>query len=135
MRLSCNVNPIVPCGSVMTTAGVVAGFPARLVATAVVGQSWQAKVPLPRWYWIGLRSGPWLVAFAHWLIFRKLTKCIGALRPYCMVVWAVIATLLAGRVHRFRSDVENRKPGARRGTAVYQWRWSLATLWSTTVFR
>ncbi|MBN4679091.1 hypothetical protein HUS71_27225, partial [Pandoraea nosoerga] len=76
------------------------GFPNPLLGIAgftvvvVTGVLAVAKVPLPRWYWIGLAVGILVgVAFVHWLIFQSLYR-IGALCPYCMVVWAVIATLL-----------------------------------------
>jgi uncharacterized membrane protein len=42
-----------------------------------------------RWFWLGLQAGATLgVVFVHWLIFQSLYR-IGALCPYCMVVWAV----------------------------------------------
>lgn len=82
------------------TAGVVAGLsqPASRHCGLHRGGGHRvlavAKVPLPRWYWIGLAVGILVgVAFVHWLIFQSLYR-IGALCPYCMVVWAVIATLL-----------------------------------------
>ena len=44
---------------------------------------------LPRWFWVGLQVGVTLgVVFVHWLIYQSLYR-IGALCPYCMVVWAV----------------------------------------------
>ena len=53
-----------------------------------------AKVELPRWYWGGLAIGSLLgAAFVHWLIFQSLYR-IGALCPYCMVVWTVTIPLL-----------------------------------------
>ncbi len=53
-----------------------------------------AKVDLPRWYWAGLAIGTLLgTAFVHWLIYQSLYS-IGALCPYCMVVWAVTIPLL-----------------------------------------
>lgn len=140
---SCNVNPIVSCGSVMTTPQAsLLGFPNPLLGIAgftvvvVTGVLAVAKVPLPRWYWIGLAVGILVgVAFVHWLIFQSLYR-IGALCPYCMVVWAVIATLLvvvASIV--FGPMRENRGSQERVGARLlYQWRWSLAMLWFTTVF-
>lgn len=140
---SCNVNPIVSCGSVMTTPQAsLLGFPNPLLGIAgftvvvVTGVLAVAKVPLPRWYWIGLAVGILVgVAFVHWLIFQSLYR-IGALCPYCMVVWAVIATLLvvvASIV--FGPMRENRGSQERVGARLlYQWRWSLTTLWFTTVF-
>ena len=49
---------------------------------------------LPQWYWIGLTIGTLIgAAFVHWLIFQSLYR-IGALCPYCMVVWVVTISLL-----------------------------------------
>ena len=53
-----------------------------------------AKVFLPQWYWAGLTVGTVLGAvFVHWLIFQSLYR-IGALCPYCMLVWSVTIPLL-----------------------------------------
>src|SRR5581483_1684352 len=61
---SCNLNPILSCGSVMITPQAsVLGFPNSLlgiVAFTVVlvsGVLAAAKVALPQWYWIGLLIG------------------------------------------------------------------------------
>src|SRR6204780_5170616 len=61
---SCNLNPVVACGSVMTTPQASAfGFPNSLIGIAafavvtVTGVLTVAKVPLPRWYWVGLAVG------------------------------------------------------------------------------
>lgn len=98
---SCNLNPIVSCGSVMTTPQASAfGFPNSLIGVAafavvaVTGVLAVAKVPLPRWYWVGLMVGTVAAtAFVHWLIFQSLYR-IGALCPYCMVVWVATISLL-----------------------------------------
>ena len=95
---SCNLNPIVSCGSVMTTPQASAlGFPNSLIGIAaftvvtVTGVLAVTKVPLPRWYWVGMTLGILAGAgFVHWLIFQSLYR-IGALCPYCMVVW--VATI------------------------------------------
>ncbi len=136
----CNVNPIVSCGSVMTTPQAsLLGFPNPLVGVAgftvvvVTGVLAVAKVPLPRWYWMGLAAGILAgVAFVHWLAFQSLYR-IGALCPYCMVVWAAIVTLLVVVASiLFGPAAQNRERAAAR--LLYQWRWSLATLWFTTIF-
>jgi hypothetical protein len=88
-----------------------------------------AKVRLPRWYWGGLAVGTLLgVAFIHWLIFQSLYR-IGALCPYCMVVWAVTVPLLVVVAAIALA------PRLENGVArfVYQWRWSLVTLWFTAL--
>ena len=60
---SCNLNPIVSCGSVMTTPQAsVLGFPNSLIGIAaftvitVTGVLAVAKVPLPQWYWVGIAA-------------------------------------------------------------------------------
>jgi uncharacterized membrane protein len=136
---SCNINPIVSCGSVMTTAQAsVLGFPNPLLGiigftvVVVTGVLVAAKVPLPRWYWAGLDAGILVGAvFVHWLIFQSLYR-IGALCPYCMVVWVVTITLLVVVTSiAFRPSLEGSTPV---GRVLFQWRWSIAVLWFTGVF-
>jgi uncharacterized membrane protein len=136
---SCNINPIVSCGSVMKTPQASAlGFPNSLIGIVaftvitVTGVLAVAKVPLPRWYWVGVTVGTLVgAAFVHWLIFQSLYR-IGALCPYCMVVWAVTMTLLV-----VVSTIAFRPAGAGPTSAVmrelFRWRWSIAALWFTAV--
>ena len=137
---SCNINPIVSCGSVLTTPQAsVLGFPNSLIGIAaftvvvVTGVLVVTKVPLPRWYWIGMAAATLAgAAFVHWLIFQSLYR-IGALCPYCMVVWVATISLLV-----VVASIAFRPAGESRGSAVtrelYHWRWSIATLWFTAVF-
>lgn len=93
---SCSLNPIVSCGSVMESPQAslfgfsntligVAAFPVVVTAGFVLLAGFTA----PRWFWLGMQLGTTLGAiFVHWLIFQSLYD-IGALCPYCMVVWAV----------------------------------------------
>ena len=75
------------------------GFPNPLLGivgftvVVVTGVAVLAKAPLPRWYWYGLQAGVTFgTAFIHWLAFQSLYR-IGALCPYCMIVWAVTLPL------------------------------------------
>ena len=133
---TCSINPVLSCGSVMVTPQAsVFGFPNPLIGivgftvvlvTAVLAL---AKVRLPRWYWAGLATGTLLgVAFVHWLIFQSLYR-IGALCPYCMVVWAVTIPLLV-----VVSSIAL-QPRLEHGVAgvLHRWRWSLVTLWFAAV--
>jgi uncharacterized membrane protein len=137
---SCNINPIVSCGSVMATRQASAlGFPNSLIGIAaftvvtVTGVLAVAKVPLPRWYWIGIAAGTLAGAgFVHWLIFQSLYR-IGALCPYCMVVWvATMSLLVVVSTIAFRPDGEG--PDGVVMRELYRWRWSIAALWFTAVF-
>jgi hypothetical protein len=71
-------------------------------------------------------------AFVHWLIVQSLYR-IGALCPYCMVVWVATISLLV-----VVSAVAFRPTGESHHSAViaelYRWRWSIAALWFTAVF-
>ena len=67
----------------------VAAFPV-IVAT---GAALLAGGRLAQWYWLGLQAGVTMAfAFICWLVFQSLYR-IGALCPYCMVVWAVVIPL------------------------------------------
>ncbi|MET7947482.1 vitamin K epoxide reductase family protein [Micromonospora sp. NPDC005324] len=93
---SCSINPILSCGSVMTTPQAEAfGIPNPLIGVAgfavvaTIGVVLLAGVRLPVWFWLGLQAGATFgVVFVHWLIYQSL-YVIGALCPYCMLVWAV----------------------------------------------
>ncbi|MDT5000284.1 MAG: hypothetical protein QOK12_2389 [Mycobacterium sp.] len=129
---SCSINPVLSCGSVMVTPQAAAfGFPNPLIGivafsvVVVSGVLAIAKVPLPRWYWAGLAVGTTLgVVFIHWLIYQSLYT-IGALCPYCMVVWTVTIPLLVV----LASIAVPPTSGVVR--ALHQWRWSLVALWFT----
>lgn len=97
---SCSLNPVLSCGSVMQAAQAEAfGFPNPLLGVAAfpvvaaTGAALLAGAQLARWYWLGLQAGVTLgVVFVGWLIFQSLYR-IGALCPYCMVVWTVMLPL------------------------------------------
>jgi len=94
-QLACDINPIISCGSVINTdqAGAL-GFPnpflgiAGFAVVVTIGMALLAGARFKRWFWLGLLGGSTLgLFFIHWLIFQSLYR-IGALCPYCMVVWA-----------------------------------------------
>lgn len=117
---TCSISPVLSCGSIMDTQQAeVFGFPnplMGLVAFAVLtttGVVLATGARLPRWYWLGLQVGVVLgLAFVAWLVSESLYD-IGALCPYCMVVWAVVipgswyvtlANLTSGRLGRRAAD-------------------------------
>ncbi|MEV2274780.1 vitamin K epoxide reductase family protein [Nocardiopsis sp. NPDC049922] len=97
---SCSINPVLSCGTVMATPQAEAfGVPNPIVGVAcfavvtTVGAALLAGAEPRRWFWLGLQAGVVFgVVFVHWLIFQSLYR-IGALCPYCMVVWAVTVPL------------------------------------------
>ncbi|MEU6719308.1 vitamin K epoxide reductase family protein [Nonomuraea sp. NPDC046802] len=111
---TCSINPIVSCGSVMKSEQAsLFGFPNPLIGIAAfavlltIGMALLAGARPRAWFWHGLQIGALLgVVFVHWLIFQSLYR-IGALCPYCMVVWVVtvvvfwyvsLANVEAGRI-------------------------------------
>ncbi|MFF4189665.1 vitamin K epoxide reductase family protein [Nonomuraea sp. NPDC001831] len=120
---SCSLNPVLSCGSVMNTPQAEAfGFPNPLLGVAgfavvtAIGVVLLTGAALPRWFWLGLQTGVTFgVVFIHWLIYQSL-YVIGALCPYCMVVWAVtIPIFWYVTLHNLR---QRHLPGVRAGRAV-----------------
>ncbi|MFB7473420.1 vitamin K epoxide reductase family protein [Kitasatospora sp. NPDC056184] len=139
---SCNLNPVISCGSVMRTdQAEVLGFPNPLLglaafgALAAVGAGLLAGAAYRRWFWLGLQAGTVFgVGFVHWLIDQALYD-IGALCPYCMVVWATVVTLFwYTTLHNLRSGVIPVGPRLRpvvREAARYHW--ALPVLWAAVI--
>ena len=93
---NCDINPILSCGSVISTEQAsLFGFPNPVLGvigfTVVImfGALLFAGVELPRLMWLGLNFGALAgMVFVIWLVSQSL-YVIGALCPWCMVVWAV----------------------------------------------
>ena len=96
-QAGCDLNPVISCGSVMdSTQASAFGFPntfiglAGFAIIATTGVVLLAGAKLKRWYWLGLNLGLLFgLAFVHWLFYESVYR-IGALCPYCMVVWTVV---------------------------------------------
>ncbi|MFH8384041.1 vitamin K epoxide reductase family protein [Kitasatospora sp. NPDC018058] len=139
---SCNVNPVISCGSVMRTEQAeVFGFPNPLLglaafgALAAIGAGLLAGAAYRRWFWLGLHAGTALgVVFTHWLIDQALYD-IGALCPYCMVVWATVVVLFwYTTLHNLRTGVIPVGPRMRavvREAARYHG--ALPVLWAAVI--
>jgi uncharacterized membrane protein len=97
---SCNINPLLSCGSVMVTEQANAfGFSNPIIGVAAfpvvmtVGGAMLAGARLRPGFWWGLLAGmAFGVGFVHWLAFQTIFR-IGALCPWCMVVWTVTLPL------------------------------------------
>ncbi len=135
---SCNINPIISCGSVMRTAQASAfGFPNSLLGVAcfavvvTVGVVTVTGARLPRWFWLGLQAGVlFAIGFVHWLIFQTLYR-IGAVCPYCIAVWAAVIplfwyTTLHNLSRRVIPVPERWRPGI---AAVARYHWVVPACW------
>lgn len=97
---SCDLNPIVSCGSVMASKqGSAFGFPnpwlglAAFATLVTVGMGIFAGAKFKRWFWLGLIAGISLgLIFAYWLLYESVYR-IHALCPYCLTVDVVVITL------------------------------------------
>lgn len=98
--LSCDINPFISCGSVMMTWQASAfGFPNMAIGLAgfaimgAVGALLIGRVCLPRWFrWAVLAGMAFAFGFVHFLAISAIFV-IGALCPWCMVVWAMTAPM------------------------------------------
>lgn len=112
--LSCNINPVLSCQSVMKTwqADLLFGMPNSLIGVAAFavmltfGVLILMNVKLPRWMWIGL----WLgvlggLAFAGWMLDQSL-YAIGVLCPFCLIVdFSTVMIFGALSQHIFRNNL------------------------------
>ena len=132
---SCSINPVLSCGSVMTTPQAeVFGFPNPLVgvagfaAVATVGLALLAGASFARWFVLVVQAGATFgVVFVHWLIYQSL-YVIGALCPYCMVVWVVMIAIFWHTTVVTLQALGGRRPGG-LGAAARAYRGSVLTAW------
>lgn len=127
---TCSINPVLSCGNVMESAqAALLGFPNPIIGVAAfpvvvtTGAALLAGGRLARWYWVGLQAGV-TAAFAlvWWLVFQSLYR-IGALCPYCMVVWAVVIPLFWYVTARnVAAGALGTDPGGRLADALRDWR-------------
>jgi len=96
---SCNLNPVISCGSVMASKQSNAfGFPNPLIGlmafpvVITTGVIMLMGVKPKRWYMLGLQAGTIFgIGFVHWLFFQSVYR-INALCPYCIAVWIITIT-------------------------------------------
>lgn len=130
---SCDINPILSCGSVMATEQAEAfGIPNPIIGIAgfaiisAVGAGVLARGRYTRWYWTGVQAGvTFAVVFVHWLIYQSLYT-IGALCPYCMAVWAVTIPMFVGTTVRNLRAFGGTRPWI---TALVEYRVAIVTGW------
>jgi uncharacterized membrane protein len=93
---ACSINEVLACGTIITTEQAsVFGFPNSLIGIVsfsvltTLGVVLLAGVRLPRWVYYGVLAGSALgTIFVSWLAYQSVFV-IGALCPWCMVVWGM----------------------------------------------
>lgn len=99
-QLACSVNPFVTCAPAMDSwQGSLLGFPNPLIGVAcfvapiAVGVSILSGATFARWFALSFVAGICLaMVFIVWLMAQTVLS-IGALCPYCLVVWAAMIPL------------------------------------------
>ena len=137
---SCSINPILSCGSVMQTPQAEAfGFPNPIIGivgftiVVTVGVAIAAGAQLARWFWWSLWAGTAAaVVFVHWLIFQSLYR-IGALCPYCMIVWVVTIPVFWYTTLRLARTCTLREPAARVARHASDYHTAVVTVWYLTL--
>ncbi|AVH20843.1 vitamin K epoxide reductase family protein [Nocardia farcinica] len=139
---SCSLNPIVSCGSVMDSPQAAAfGLPNSVLGIAgfavvtTVGAGLLSGARFQRWFWLGLQAGvSFGVVFVHWLIYHTLYS-IGALCPYCMVVWAVTIPIFGYVTLRnlVVGDLPVPAAGRRLADVTADYHGVVVTVWSLTI--
>lgn len=130
--LGCDINPFISCGDVMMTWQAEAfGFPNMalgLAGFAVMGSAGSlllSRAALPRWYrWAVLGGMTFAFAFVHFLVISAIFV-IGALCPWCMVVWAMTAPMFFSTLAHVIEEGDLRPPRALTGVLRH---WALCTL-------
>jgi uncharacterized membrane protein len=126
---TCSINPVLSCGNVMESAQAsLLGFPNPVIGVATfpvvvaTGAALLAGARLARWYWAGLQAGVTAaMVLVAWLVFQSLYR-IGALCPYCMVVWAVVIPLFWYVTARnAAAGVLGAPPGGRLASGLRDW--------------
>lgn len=109
---SCNLNPVLSCGSVMKTAQAnLLGIPNTifgLVAFTMVttlGAVLLAGATFKRWLWqLAQLTATVGVVFMHYLFFEAVFR-IHAICPWCFLVWMVtIPLFFAVTMHNIQED-------------------------------
>lgn len=137
-RPTCNISPVVGCGSAMASwQGNLFGFPNMLLglgafaAVASLGVAVLAGARLHRLLWLALNAGTLVgIGFAHWLIFQSLFE-LNRLCPYCAVVWVItIALFWYVTLHNLKHGVIP-VPARGRGllNLVLETHWILLAAW------
>lgn len=125
---SCDVNPVISCGSVMRSDQAEAfGFPNPYLGligfpiVITIGVALLAGAQFRRWFWIGALIGmTFALGFVHWLFFQAVYR-VGALCPYCIGLWiSTIATFWYVFLYTLRTKVVSLPNGVKKVSIFLQ---------------
>ncbi|GAA4286286.1 vitamin K epoxide reductase family protein [Georgenia daeguensis] len=137
--LACDFNPLIGCGSFITTWQAHAlGIPNAVVGTVAfaacltVGVMFLAGVRPARWFWGALVAGATgAIGAVFWFQYQAFFS-IRMLCPYCLVVWVVTIPIFVNVLARAAQAGHVRLPDRLRRTLV-QDRWVIVAVWYVLV--
>jgi uncharacterized membrane protein len=142
-QLSCNFNPVVSCGSVISSPQAEAfGFANPLIGLLgfaviiTIGVGMIAGAKYKRWFWLGLQAGTIFgVLFSIWLFYQSL-YVIKALCPFCVVVWAVVIALFVyvTRYNLLEGNIKVKESLKKASVWFCENAWFIVTLWYLAIF-
>lgn len=143
VQLSCNFNPVVSCGSVISSPQAEAfGFANPLIGLVgfaviiTIGVGMIAGAKYKRWFWLGLQAGTIFgVLFSTWLFYQSL-YVIKALCPFCIVVWAVVIALFVyvTRYNLISGNIKVKKSFQALSRWFCENAWFIVALWYLAIF-
>ncbi len=143
VQLSCNFNPVVSCGSVISSPQAEAfGFANPLIGLVgfaviiTIGVGMIAGAKYKRWFWLGLQAGTIFgVLFSTWLFYQSL-YVIKALCPFCIVVWAVVIALFVyvTRYNLINGNIKVKKSFQGLSRWFCENAWFIVALWYLAIF-
>ncbi|MFC7405944.1 vitamin K epoxide reductase family protein [Georgenia alba] len=137
--LACDFNPLIGCGSFITTWQAHAfGLPNAVVGTVAfaavmtVGVLLLAGARPARWFWVALTAGATgAIAWVFWFQYQAFFS-IEMLCPYCLVVWVVSIPIFVNVVARAAQAGHLRLGEGLRRALVLD-RWLIVAVWYLVV--
>ncbi len=140
---SCNLNPVLSCGSVINSKqGEIFGFPNPIAGLAAfgglftVGIAMLAAPKFKKWWYQGLNLGAFGgILFVHWLFYQTVYR-IHSLCPFCLGVWvATITTFWYVTLYNIDEGIINLPKGLKK---YYPWvrkhHFDILILWFLIIF-
>jgi len=137
--LACDFNPLIGCGSFITTWQAHAlGIPNAVVGTVAftavmtIGVLFLAGVRASRWFWVALTVGATgAIAAVFWFQYQAFAS-IRMLCPYCLVVWVVTIPIFVNVLAR-AAQAGHVRVGERLRRFLVLDRWLIVAVWYLAV--
>jgi uncharacterized membrane protein len=142
---SCNLNPVLSCGSIMQTPqATLLGVPNTIFGLVAFGMLTMlglvllAGAILKQWLWLAVQAIATLgVIFMHYLFFQAVFH-IHAICPWCFVVWLVTIPIFFGiTIYNIRQDIyslSKNRVAVRITSFIDKYNQDILVLWYLAIF-